>query len=68
VAAVGRQRAGQQFKKLRRLSERDRREKLEAGWSIDESHDHLIPPGWIKGPDYMPAPPREEIDIDALYQ
>ena len=30
------------------------------GWSHDESYDHLVPPGWVKGPDYRPFEPEPE--------
>jgi hypothetical protein len=34
--------------KLKRLTDRTRREKLEEGWVLDEEHDHMIPPGWVR--------------------
>lgn len=46
-----RERLIQKFQALRR---RDRPELLAQGWSYDESWDREIPPGWIKGPDYVP--------------
>jgi hypothetical protein len=39
------------FKKMQRLSERHRQEKIAEGWSLDEEHDHLIPPGWVRAAD-----------------
>jgi len=35
--------------KVRRLSERRDAEKIAAGWTLDEEHDVLVPPGWQKG-------------------
>lgn len=54
--------------KLRRLREHDRRGQLEAGWSFDESYDLMIPPGYVRGPDYVPKPPEEPIDFDSRYR
>jgi hypothetical protein len=36
------------LKKFERLAERGRRERIEAGWSYDERHDAMVPPGWVK--------------------
>jgi hypothetical protein len=36
------------MRKLRRLTERRRREQLEEGWTLDETFNHMIPPGWIR--------------------
>ena len=30
---------------------------LAAGWSHDASHDCMVPPGWVMGPDYVPHQP-----------
>jgi hypothetical protein len=27
---------------------------LAEGWSHDESYDQMVPPGWVKGPEYRP--------------
>ena len=43
--------------KLQRLRKREIPNRLAAGWSYDESYEHLIPPGWIQGPDYRPREP-----------
>ena len=43
--------------KLRRLRQREMPGMLAAGWSHDESFDHMVPPGWVKGPDYRPFEP-----------
>jgi hypothetical protein len=37
------------LQKIRRLTDRMRREKLEEGWSLDEAYDQLVPPGWVRG-------------------
>jgi len=37
------------LQKIRRLTDRMRREKLEEGWSLDEGYDQLVPPGWVRG-------------------
>ena len=34
--------------KLMRLRERERPEMLAQGWSLDERHDCMVPPGWIR--------------------
>jgi len=34
--------------KFRRWRERDEREKLEQGWTLDEASDYLVPPGWVR--------------------
>jgi hypothetical protein len=36
------------LRKLLRLRDRLRREDVAEGWTIDEEHDCLIPPGWVK--------------------
>jgi hypothetical protein len=48
-------------KKLQAMRRRDRPELLARGWSFDESWDREIPPGWIKGPDWRPMQPGEEM-------
>jgi len=56
------------FNKLERLRKREMAKALEGGWTLDESHDCIVPPGWIKGPDYQPRTPEEPVDFDALYR
>lgn len=56
------------FAKLMRLRERDQRDQLAAGWTYDESYDLMIPPGYVQGPDYVPKPPEEPIDLEADYR
>ena len=34
--------------KLNRMRQRDMPDKLAAGWSYDEAHDHMVPPGWVR--------------------
>jgi hypothetical protein len=34
-----------------RVGERQRSEKLEQGWTLDEEQDAIVPPGWVKAPD-----------------
>jgi hypothetical protein len=36
------------MRKLGRLRERDRKEQIAEGWSYDETHDHMVPPGWVR--------------------
>ena len=36
------------LRKFKRLGERQRSEKLEQGWTLDEEQDAIVPPGWIK--------------------
>jgi hypothetical protein len=55
------------LKKLERLRKREMARALDEGWALDESHDCMVPPGWIKGPDYQPKTPDEPVDFDALY-
>lgn len=55
-------------RKLQRLRERDRPDKLADGWTYDESYDLDIPPGYVKGPDYKPKPPEEPIDFNDRYR
>lgn len=56
------------FKKLERLRKREMARALSEGWTLDESHDCIVPPGWIRGPDYQPKTPEEPVDFDALYR
>ena len=56
------------FNKLERLRKRETARCLAEGWTLDESYDHLVPPGWIRGPDYRPKPPEPPEDRDALYR
>ena len=44
-------------RKLQLMRQREIPGMIAQGWSYDESYDHLIPPGWIQGPDYKPKPP-----------
>jgi hypothetical protein len=39
------------LRKLARLDERRKAEKIEAGWQLDGEHGALVPPGWTKGGD-----------------
>ena len=39
------------LRKFKRLRERQRSEKLEQGWTLDEDQDEIVPPGWVKAPD-----------------
>lgn len=36
------------FDKLQRLRKREMPRMLAEGWSHDEKHDHMVPPGWVK--------------------
>jgi hypothetical protein len=45
--------------KLRHIGEQDRREKLSAGWTLDQSYGVMVPPGYVQGPDYTPKPPED---------
>jgi len=44
------------IRKLRKLRERHMGEQLAEGWSFDDSWEQMIPPGWVKGPDWKPNP------------
>ena len=46
--------------RLERLGERDKEEQLEAGWTHCEEHDVMVPPGWMRDPDYVAPPPEPE--------
>lgn len=37
------------IRKLRRMRERDMPDMIAAGWSFDEEHDRMVPPGWVRG-------------------
>lgn len=54
--------------KLRRIREADRREQLKLGWTLDESFDVMIPPGYVQGPDYKPLPPELPVDYYSNYR
>jgi hypothetical protein len=47
-------------RKLRRMRDRDMPEWIAQGWSFDEEHDHMVPPGWTKADD-APEEPGDEI-------
>jgi hypothetical protein len=36
------------MRKLERLKERDRSAQRAEGWSYDEAHDQMVPPGWFR--------------------
>ena len=36
------------FNKLERLRRREMPRMLEQGWSHDEAHDCMVPPGWVR--------------------
>lgn len=42
----------QVLNKVERLAKRRRQEKLDQGWLLDEDHDQLIPPGWVRDPNH----------------
>ena len=46
--------------RLGRLKERDWEEQAEAGWVHCAEHDMMIPPGWVRDPDYVAPPPAPE--------
>ena len=46
--------------RLGRLKERDQEERTEAGWVHCAEHDVMIPPGWVRDPDYVAPPPEPE--------
>ena len=37
------------IRKLRRMRERDMPDMIAAGWTLDEEHDRMVPPGWVRG-------------------
>lgn len=45
------------FNKLERLRKREMPRWIAQGWSLDERHDCMVPPGWIRAPDHDPEPP-----------
>ena len=51
------------IRRLQRIKAREMPRKLAAGWSYDESHDLMIPPGWVKGPHYKPRDPDLPVDF-----
>ena len=42
------------------LRDRDMPEWIAQGWSFDEEHDHMVPPGWTKADD-APEEPGDEL-------
>jgi hypothetical protein len=48
------------IERLARLRERDDAEQLAAGWVHCPEHDMMIPPGWVRDPDYVAPPPEPE--------
>jgi hypothetical protein len=46
--------------RLERLKERDEVERTAAGWVHCPEHDVMIPPGWVRDPDYVAPPPEPE--------
>jgi hypothetical protein len=52
------------IRKLKKLREREMSNRLAEGWSHDESYDHLVPPGWVKGPEYKPKEVERGVDAD----
>jgi hypothetical protein len=56
------------IRKINAMHRRAVAEKTAQGWSYDESFDVLIPPGWLKGPDYKPKEPETGPTFDELYQ
>jgi len=46
--------------RLELLKERDWEEQAEAGWVHCAEHDMMIPPGWVRDPDYVAPPPEPE--------
>jgi hypothetical protein len=49
--------------RLGRLKERDWEEQAEAGWVHCAEHDMMIPPGWVRDPDYVAPPPEPDPGI-----
>ena len=54
--------------KLARIRAADRKEQLKLGWTLDESFDVMVPPGYVKGPDYRPHPPELPKDYYSSYR
>lgn len=50
----------QLIQKLLRLKKRQEEQQLREGWSRDEESGLLIPPGWVKGPDWRPTEPEDQ--------
>ena len=53
--------------KLARIRAADRKAQLKLGWTLDESFDVMIPPGYVQGPDYTPHPPELSKDYYSSY-
>jgi hypothetical protein len=54
------------IERLARLKERDREEQVEAGWLLGAEHDVMIPPGWMRDPDFVaPLPLSGPDELDA---
>lgn len=47
------------LKKMLRMRERLQLEDIARGWLYDESYDTIVPPGYVKGPEYRPKPPED---------
>jgi hypothetical protein len=54
--------------KLSRIRAADRKEQLKLGWTLDESFDVMVPPGYVQGPDYQPHPPELPKDYYSNYR
>jgi hypothetical protein len=54
--------------KLRRIRESDRSNQLALGWTLDESFNVMVPPGYVRGPDYKPKPPELPNDYYSNYK
>ena len=52
--------------RLGRLKERDAGERAEAGWVHCAEHDVMIPPGWMRDPDYVPPPAPNMCEAERL--
>ncbi|MEO8546772.1 MAG: hypothetical protein ABI422_00250 [Sphingomicrobium sp.] len=48
--------------RLERLGERDKEDRLAAGWKWCEEHEVMVPPGWMRDPDYV-APPEAPLNM-----
>ncbi|WP_309662054.1 hypothetical protein [Sphingomonas sp.] len=51
---------GRIIERLQRLGERDREEQTAAGWTWCEGFEVMVPPGWVRDPDYVAPPPPPE--------
>jgi hypothetical protein len=47
------------LRKLRRLRERDMPDRIAEGWSYDEDHEQMVPPGWTRAQQDREEPSRE---------